>query len=156
MDAEAQTDLGTETLLRQIAMMEIDINKARAAGKSVDKMVNAMNALLSSLKKPQKSAQQDTAAANTPFGVWIKRWEDERPLPEVDESMKDVDGIVKYVLTWVYGHMAHMLKIRNVRTPLYEDAVAKLRVEHPEYDEDDDESMLYDLFGGGEDDAGGE
>lgn len=154
MPEDMQSDLGTETLLRQIAMMEIDINRARADGRPVDKMVNSLNSLLSSLNKPQKGAAQDASAANTPFGVWIKRWEDERPLPEIDESMKDVDGIVKYVLTWVYGHMAHMLKIRNARTPLYDDAVRRLRVEHPEYDDEDDDTMLYDLFGDGEPDAG--
>ena len=153
MGEDARADLGTDTLLRQIAMMEIDINRARADGKSVDKMVNSLNSLLSSLTKPQKGTVMDSTAANTPFGVWIKRWEDERPIPEIDESMKDVDGIIKYILTWVYGHMAHMLKIKNARVPLYEDAIAKLRVEHPEYDDDDDETLLYDLFQDGEEDA---
>ena len=153
MPEGAQKDLGSETLLRQIAMMEIDINRARADGKSVDKMVNSLNSLVSALNKPTKGTVSDTASANTPFGVWIKRWEDERPLPEIDESMKDVDGIVKYVLTWVTGHIAHMLKIKNARTPLYDDAIRKLRVEHPEYDEDDDETMLYDLLGDGDPDA---
>lgn len=152
MGEDADMDMGTEALLRQIAMMEIDINKARASGVPVDKMVNSLNSLLSALKKPQKT-QTDTASSNTPFGVWIKKWEDERPIPEVDESMKDVDGIVKYVLTWVYGHLAHMLKIKNARTPLYDDAIARLRVDRPEYDEEDDESLLYDLFGDGTKDA---
>ena len=156
MEDSEQTDLGAQMLLRQIAMLEIDINRARADGKSVDKMVSALNSLIASLKKPQRNAAADTASANTPFGVWIKRWEDERPLPEIDESMKDVDGIVKYVLTWVYGHLAHMLKIKNARVPLYEEAIARLRVEHPEYDEDDDETMIYDLFGDGDTDGGAE
>ena len=154
MGDDAKADLGTDTLLRQIAMMEIDINRARADGRSVDKMVNSLNSLLSSLNKPQKNAAVDSAVANTPFGVWIKRWEDERPLPEMDESMKDVDGITKYVLTWVFGHMAKMLKIKNLRTPLYDDAVARLRVEHPEYDDEDDETLLYDLFQDGDGNAG--
>ena len=149
---DTKMDLGTETLLRQIAMMEIDINRARADGRSVEKMVTSLNALISSLKRPQKNAAADTATANTPFGVWIKRWEDERPLPEIDDSMKDVDGIARYVLTWVYGHLAHMLKIKNARAPLYEDAVARLRVEHPEYNDDDDETMLAGIYGEGDDD----
>lgn len=149
MNADEQLDMGTEALLRQIAMMEIDINRARADGRSVDKMVNSLNSLISSLNKPSKASATDSSAANTPFGVWIKRWENERPLPEIDESMKDVDGIIKYVLTWVCGHLAHMLKIKNARSPLYEEAVSRLRVDHPEYDEDDDDVLLYDLFGDG-------
>ena len=143
-----EQDLSTDALLRQIAMLEIDINKARAAGSSVDKMTSTLNSLISSLSKPSKKADDvNSAVANTPMGVWIKRWEDERPLPEIDDSLKDVDGIIKYVLTWVYGHVAHMLKVKNARTKLYDEAIAKLRVERPEYDDEDDESMLEDIFG---------
>lgn len=143
-----EPDLSTDALLRQIAMLEIDINKARAAGSSVDKMTSTLNSLISSLSKPTKKADDvSSSVANTPMGVWIKRWEDERPLPEIDDSLKDVDGIIKYVLTWVYGHVAHMLKVKNARTKLYDEAVAKLRVERPEYDDEDDESMLEDIFG---------
>lgn len=154
MDDSIKQDLGTDALLRQIAMLEIDINKARANGSSVDKMVSTLNSLLSNLSKPIKKTEDiNSSTANTPFGVWIKRWEDERPLPEIDESLKDVDGITKYVLTWVYGHIAHMLKVKNARTKLYDDAVAELRVERPEYDDEDDESMLEDIFGGSGNDA---
>ena len=148
MDDSTKQDLGTDALLRQIAMLEIDINKARANGSSVDKMVSTLNSLLSNLYKPTKKSEDiNSSTASTPFGVWIKRWEDERPLPEIDESLKDVDGITKYVLTWVYGHIAHMLKVKNARTKLYDDAIAELRVERPEYDDEDDESMLEDIFG---------
>ena len=150
---DTQQDIGTDALLRQICMLEIDINKSRAAGVSVDKMVSNLNSLISSLSKPTKKADDiNSSTANTPFGVWIKRWEDERPLPEIDDSLKDVDGIIKYVLTWVYGHIAHMLKVKNSRTKLYDEAIAKLRVDRPEYDDDDDESMLEDIFGSGGDD----
>lgn len=148
MDDSTKQDLGTDALLRQIAMLEIDINKARANGSSVDKMVSTLNSLLSNLSKPTKKTEDiNSSTASTPFGVWIKRWEDERPLPEIDESLKDVDGITKYVLTWVYGHIAHMLKVKNARTKLYDDAIEELRVEHPEYDDEDDESILEDIFG---------
>lgn len=147
MDDEMQADMGTQALLRQIAMMEIDINKARAAGVVVDKMVNSLNSLLSSLKKPQRKDSIDTVSTNTPFGVWIKRWEDERPIPEVDPALKDVDGIVKYVTVWFFGHLCKMLGIKNSYCKMYEDELAKLRVDHPEYDEEDDDSMLNDLFG---------
>ena len=153
MDESMKQDLGTDALLRQIAMLEIDINKARAGGSSVDKMVSTLNSLLSNLSKPAKKSEEiNSSTVNTPFGVWIKKWEDERPLPEIDESLKDVDGITKYVLTWVYGHIAHMLKVKNARTKLYDEAIAELRVERPEYDDEDDESMLEDIFGRSEGD----
>ena len=150
MGDDAQLDMSTEMLLRQIAMAEVDINKARAAGMSVDKLMSSLNSMLSNLKKPQKtaSAAVDSAAANTPFGVWIKRWEDERPIPEADDDFKDVDGIVKYVTVWMFGHLCKMLGIKNSYCKMYEDEIAKLRVERPEYDDEDDDTMLNDLFGG--------
>lgn len=144
---ESQQDMSTDAILRQIVMLEIDINKARADGKAVDKMMSTMNSLISSLNKPTKKSDDSSSGfAATPFGVWIKRWEDERPLPEIDDSLKDVDGIIKYVLTWVYGHVTHMLGVRNTYSKLYEDAIESYRVSRPEYDEEDDDTMLYDIF----------
>lgn len=143
---EDQNDMSTDAILRQIVMLEIDINKARADGRAVDKMMSTFNSLMSSLNKPQTKGDGNSAAANTPLGVWVKRWEDERPLPEIDDSLKDVDGIIKYVLTWVYGHVTHMLGVRNTYSKLYEEAIEKYRVSRPEYDEEDDDTMLYDIF----------
>lgn len=155
MGEDAQTDMGTEALLRQIAMMEIDINKARANGASVDKMVNSLNSLLSSLKKPTKK-DSDIAGSNTPFGVWIKRIEDERPIPDVDEELRDVDHIVKYITVWFFGHLCKMLGIKNSYCRMYEDEIARLRVNKPEYDEEDDDVLLSDMFGGIEFENGGD
>ena len=150
---DTQQDMGTDELLRQIVMLEIDINKARAEGRDVDKKMSTLNSLLSSLVKPmQKKEDMSSSIANTPFGVWIKRWEDERPVPEIDDSLKDVDGIIKYILTWVYGHVAHMLKVKNANTALYDDAIKKYRVERPEYNDEEDEVMLYDIFKGSDED----
>ena len=150
---DTQQDMGTDALLRQIVMLEIDINKARAEGRDVDKKMSTFNSLLSSLVKPmQKKEDMSSSVSNTPFGVWIKRWEDERPVPEIDDSLKDVDGIIKYILTWVYGHVAHMLKVKNANTALYDDAIKKYRVERPEYNDEEDEVMLYDIFKGSDED----
>lgn len=147
MGEDAQLDMATEMQLRQIAMAEIDINKARAAGVAVDKMMNSLNSMLSSLKKPSKATATDTAAGNTPFGVWIKRWEDQRPIPEPDEELKDVDGIVHYITVWFFGHLCHMIGVKNSYCKMYEDEIARLRVDRPEYDDEDDDTMLNELFG---------
>ena len=143
-------DMNTEMLLRQIVMMEIDINRARADGRSVDKMAASLSSFLKELQKPKKD-DADSASASTPFGVWIKRWEDQRPIPEPDEDLKDVDGIRKYVMTWFYGHLAKMLGIKNTYSKMYEDEIDRYKVERPEYDDEDDESITNDIFGGSTD-----
>ena len=148
-------DIGTEALIRQICNLEIDINRDRAAGKSIDKNVNMLNTLLGSamLKPAQKKDDADAAMEKTPFGVWIKRWENLRPVPEPDPELKDVDGIIRYIEIWFKGHLAKMLGLKNAYSKMYEEEIARRRMEMPDFDEDeDDEDLFNDIF----DDAGGE
>lgn len=149
-----ELDIGTEAIVRQICSLELDINRDRAAGRSIEKSVNALNTLLgsASLKPVQKKGDSDSALEQTPFGVWISRWETKRPIPDVDQELQDVDGIIKYVLTWFYGHTAKMVGIKNSFSKLYEKAIDRLRVAHPEFDDEDDDSFLFDVFDGGDDD----
>lgn len=137
----AEFDIGTETIIKQICAVEIDINTRRAANQAVDKQIASLNTLLGSanLKPVQKKQDElDSGVNGTPLGVWIYRFENQRPLPEIDDDLKDVNGIKKYVFTWM-GHLCKMLGIKNNYTRLYEDAIRQYSVERPEYDGDDDE-----------------
>ena len=142
--SDTELDIGTEAIIRQICSLELDINRDRAAGRSVDKSITALNTLLGSanLKPVQKKQEEaDLALGSTPLGVWLYRYENKRPLPEIDEDLKDVNGLKRYVFTWM-GHLCKMLGIKNGYEQLYEDEIAKLRVEKPEYDGDDDETFF--------------
>lgn len=145
-------DIGTQAIIRQICSLELDINRDRQAGKSIEKSVTALNTLLGSanLKPVQKQQENiDTSIANTPFGVWLYKWENKRPLPEIDENLKDVNKIRKYIFTWM-GHLCKMLGLKNGYAKMYEDEIARLRVERPEYDGDDDEAFMTELMTGGD------
>ena len=144
-----ELDVGTEALIRQICSLELDINRDRIAGKSVDKSVNALNNLLGSanLKPTQQKTDGDNAQENTPFGVWIRRWETQRPVPDPDPELEDVDGIIRYISIWFLGHLCKMLGIKNTYCRLYEEEIAKMRVDRPEYEDEDDETMFNDIFG---------
>jgi len=146
-------DIGTEALIRQICNLEISINKERAAGKSIDKSVNALNTLLGSmsLKPTQKRDEIDSSVNETPLGVWLYKYENKRPLPEIDDDLKDVNGIRKYVSIWVRGHLAKMLGLKNSYSKMYEDEIERLSVEKPEASDDDSEDdFLSDIFSDGE------
>lgn len=143
MDNYDQNDMATETLLRQIAMMEIDINRARAAGAAVDKMVNSLNSMLSSLKKPQRKESQTAMDENEPFGVLVKIVERKHPV----RKWADENYLVKYITVWLFGHLCKMLGIRNSYCKMYEDEIERLRVKHPEYDDEDDDTLLDGVFG---------
>ena len=76
-------------------------------------------------------------------GKWrttVSRWEC---------YLKDVNGVRKYVFTWL-GHVCKMNNKKNGFSKLYESEIQRLRVEKPEYDDEDDEDMMMDVFGSGE------
>lgn len=144
------SDRAEISLVQQICKLEVQINKDIALGKTPDKAVNALNALIGSLnlKPVQKSKAEgiDANAEMTPFGCWIRKIEDERPISEPDPEFRDVDGIIKYISVWFLGHMCKMLKINNKYSHLYEEELAKLRVERPEYEDEDETTILEDIF----------
>lgn len=136
------------SLYKQICILEATINRDSAQGRAIDKNVNALNTLLGSmnLKPAQKKEDTDSSADTTPFGVWIRRWENTRPVPDPDPEMQDVDGIIRYITIWFLGHLCKMLGIRNTYCKLYEDEISKMRIERPEYEDEDDETMFNDIF----------
>lgn len=153
-----ELDIGAEALLRQLCNLEVTVAKDSSAEKAIDKSINSISNLLAglNLKPAQKKDDGDAALANTPLGVWLYRYENERPLPDVDDDLKDANHIRKYVFTWL-GHICKMLGLKNAYSKLYEDEIARLRVDKPEYDEDDDETFMNELFLGANDgtDTGG-
>ncbi len=149
--ADTELDMGTEVLLKQICNLEVNIARDSAAGRPIDRSISTLNTLLGSanLKPTQQKGDNDNSLEDTPFGVWVRRWETKRPIPEPDPELKDVDGVIKYISTWFYGHLGRMLGIKNVHSRLYDEAIERLRVDHPEYDDDDDETLFNDIFSDG-------
>lgn len=144
-------DKGSISLFKQICILEETIARDAAAGRPVDKNMNTLNTLLGSanLKPVQKKSEADLAMENTPLGVWIDRWEHKRPIPEPDPAFKDVDGIIRYITIWFYGHISKTLGIKNVYCEMYEKEMARMKVERPDFvdDDDDDESNFNSIFG---------
>ena len=148
---DVELDIGTEALIRQICSLELDINRDRAAGRSVEKSVTALNTLLGSanLKPVQKKDTNDSTLENTPLGVWLYKYENKRPLP--NDEYED-SKLLKYLFTWM-GHVLVMLGVKNSPyAQMYQAEIDRLRVERPEYDGDDEE-LFMDYLNGGDDDA---
>ena len=149
------------TLYKQICMQEVIIARDAAVGKPTDKSVNLLNTLLGSmnLKPSQQKEEADAELEKMPLGVGIQKWEFNRPLPETSKENRDVRRTIKNITTWYLGHACKMVGLKNSYTRMYEEAMNELRVKRPEYDEEDDDSALSDIFGGsdsGHDDEGGE
>lgn len=148
---EDAIDEGSAALYKQVCLCEVNIARNMAAGKPIEAAQKSMNELLGSLNVKPIQKKQDEAANepfdNLPFGVGIKMCENLRPIPKPDPRFDDVDGVVKYISIWFLGHLCKMLGIRNTYCKLYEDEIARLRVERPELDGEDDESVFNDIFG---------
>lgn len=146
---DSELDIGTELLLKQISALDIDINNCRVGdGKNVDKLINTQSNLLRDLNlKPVQRKKDDGDSLNDiPFGVGIAWCEKKRPIAEPSEELKDVDGFLKYILTWVYGHLVKMMGKKNLNSRLYEEEIARWRVERPEFNDEDDEEFIADTL----------
>ena len=98
--------------------------------------------------QPKQNAG-DTTADNQTFGTLIDKWENERPLPEIDEELKDVDNIALYIDVFFRGHLAKMMGLKNGLSNLYNKFIKKYTVEKPEYNNDENSEALFDaVFGG--------
>ncbi|MGG3920374.1 hypothetical protein ABEV41_00240 [Geobacillus thermodenitrificans] len=125
-----------ELLIKQICLTELDIEKRRANGEKVDQQLKTLQELLgsSNLKPVQETGAN--AAENATFGTLIKKFENEKPIPEPAPEWQDVDGIRKYISVWFLGHLCRMLGIKNDYADMYEEEIKKYTVESPQYDED--------------------
>ena len=97
--------------------------------------------------KPNQKSDESSELESTPLGVWAKRWEDKRPIPDYDDEIQE-PKIIKYISVWLLGHLAKALGLKNMYSQVYEDEIAKYRVEKPEYEEEDDDQLIADIVAG--------
>lgn len=147
-----------ESLYKQVCLNEVIITRSSAKGEAADKATkNLLDALGSLNIKPSqtKNDAQDTELEKMPLGVGIQTWEFSRPLPETPDELKDKSHIIKDITIWFLGHACKMVGLRNSYCRMYEQAMDELRVKRPEYADEDDDTMLADIFGDGKP-AGGD
>lgn len=142
------------SLYKQICILEARINKSVAAGESIKDDMNLLNTVLGNLtlKPSQQKDDNDTSLDKIPFGVGIQWCEQHRPISEPAPEFKDVDGIIHYITAWFYGHLAKMTGIKNIKSQIYEEELAKWTVERPRNGIEDDDEYLYEAI----DAAGGD
>jgi len=137
------------TLYKQICLSEVLINRDAANGLPIKDNQKQLNELLGSmnLKPSQQKSDADAELEKMPLGVGLEKWESRRPLPVTDEKMRDINHRIRDITTWYLGHGAKMVNLRGAHVQMYEDAMNELRVKFPEYEDDDDDTMLTDIFG---------
>lgn len=98
-----------EMLMQEICFQRLEIKKKRASGSSVDKEIKTLQDLLGSanIKPAQENASMSSEQVT--FGTLIKKFENEKPIPEPLPDWMDADWIRKYVNTWFFGNLMKMM-----------------------------------------------
>ena len=140
-----------EEIFKRICFKQLEILKATRRGEDTKHFDATFRDLLDTAKLQPKQNAGDTTADNQTFGTLIDKWENERPLPEIDEELKDVDNIGFYIDTFFKGHTCKMLNVKNAFSNLYSSMMKKFTVNKPEYnldEEDYDSEINFDaIFG---------
>lgn len=143
-----------ELLYKRICFKELEIEKAQKAGNDTKELDKALQELMASLQiKPSQNNSNALTEAKT-FGQLIKKWEDEKPIPEPEDEFKDVDRIGLYIDVFFKGHLSKMMGLKNAFSAIYERFMGKYTVTKPQYNEDADTEELFDqIFGSKVDDS---
>ena len=137
-----------ETLFERLSFKKWEINKATKSGQSTKDLDKTYQELLSSASILPKQNSLDSMSEAQTLGTLIAKWETERPLPEIDSELEDVDNIGKYIDVFFRGHLSKMLGIKNTLSHIYSGFMKKYTVERPEYADDEESEALFDsIFG---------
>lgn len=138
-----------EEIFKRLCFKQLEILKATRAGEDTKHLDATFRDLLDTAKLQPKQNSGETVSDAQTFGTLIDKWENTRPLPEIDEELKDVDKIGLLINVFFKGHLAKMMGLKNAFSNLYTKYMKRYTVEKPEYEDDEDSEALFDaVFGG--------
>lgn len=127
-------------LFKNIAKTQLNADKALEDNNvsSFDKLTNSLSKILNDANI--KPIQHSGALANdqVTFGNLIKKYENEKPIPDPLKEWKDNNMIIKYVSTWFFGHLARVMGVENKYKKMYEEETSKHSVDPNIDDEESD------------------
>ena len=138
-----------EEVFKRICFKQLEILKANREGRDTKDLDKTFQDYLDTANLKPKQNNMDALSDAQTFGTLLAKWENERPLPEIDEDLQDVDKIGQYIDVFFRGHLAKMMGLKNGLSNLYTKYMKKYTVEKPEYEGDEDNEALFDaIFGG--------
>lgn len=137
-----------EEMFKQICFTQLELLKATRRGDDTKDLNATFLKQLDAAKLQPKQNYSETLSDTQTFGTLIDKWENTRPIPEVDEDLKDVDHIGSYLDVFFRGHLAKMLGLKNAVSHFYERYMKKYTVDSPNDDTDENTEALFDqIFG---------
>lgn len=121
-------DKGMEEVVKQICHKQLRIYRLNEQGSATSNDLKDLQNLMDSANLKPKQNKNASVGENT-LGNWIKRFENEQPVPAPDPMFADVDGIWKKIRIWFLGHMSKIFNYENEYSKEYEIEMSKYRVE---------------------------
>jgi hypothetical protein len=131
-------DYGMEMIMRDICFINLDIEKIRSQQKTngsaeISKLIKIRSDLMNDAKMKPIQATGAEANDQLTFGVLIKKWENEKPIPPaLDDEMKT------YIDTFMVGHLAKMEGLNNELTEKYDKAISEYTINFKDVNKDND------------------
>lgn len=146
---------GQEEVFESLSILKLRKQEAMKNEKPIKDIKEIDNLIQSWLDtgnlKPKQNTMDALSDAQT-LGTLLQKYEETRPLPEIDPELKDCDKIGYYIDSLYRGHSCKMLGIKNTFSHLYEKFMEKYTVSRPEYSEETDSEILFEkIFGKVED-----
>lgn len=134
-------------IFKRLSLNQWETWKAKKNGEDTKELDKTFQSLLDTAKIQPKQNSSDAFSETQTFGTLLDKWENTRPLPEIDEELKDVDKLAINITVWFKGHLAKMLNMKNRFSKLYDNYIKKYTVEKPTYEEDtESEFSVKDIF----------
>lgn len=141
-----------ESIFERLSFKKWEINKATKNGQPTKDLDKTYQELLSTANITPRQTGMDAFADAQTMGTLLQKWEETRPLAEIDEELRDVDKIGLMIDVFYRGHAAKMVGIKNAFTRLYEKVMSKYTVKPPTYEDEEESEKLFDkIFGSVED-----
>ena len=141
-----------EEVFKRLVFKQLEILKATRKGENTkDLDATYQNLLATGNLQPKQNSLDSLSDAQT-FGTLLMKWETTKPLPDIDEDLRDVDRIGQYIDVFFKGHLAKMMSLKTGLSNLYSRFMKKYTVEKPEYEGDENNEALFDAIFGTEKD----
>jgi hypothetical protein len=141
-----------EEIFERLSFKKWEINKATKSGQNTKDLDKTYQELMTTANIAPRQTTMDTMSDAQTFGTLIQKYEETRPLPDIDPELEDIDKIGLYIDSFYRGHACKMLGLKNSFSHLYEKVMSKYTVTPPEYDDETDSEILFEkIFGSVED-----
>lgn len=120
-----------EMLFKEISFQTLDIRLKRQKGSDVSKELKTLQDLLGSANVKPAQENASMASEQVTFGTLIKKYENEKPIPEPLPSWMDSDWIKKYVTVHFFGNLCKMMGKPNPYMDEYKKEMDKYTIKPP-------------------------